>query len=200
MSQIEIPRSLREYFFDPAIQTATDALVNSKNNQMTLADSWENLPNEFDSYIAAQQIKADYIHTLWIIWEAVWKPVLAKHNLNTNDFLSLEQLYSDGESNSSISEVWDRYPLQRIYRRESKEQFNFGVDFGGQNNGVRLLCWLISKEQTEKLNLGVSWLENLIDAEWRVTKSFQLKRDEDHLRIDDLILCAEEAAEQMLKQ
>lgn len=199
MSDVEIPESVRAYFCDAAVATATNALLDNKKNRTTLAKNWEGLPTEFRSYIAAHQIKADYIHTLWTIWEAVWKPVLAERGLGADSFISLEELSADGESNSSISEIWDQgLPLQRIYRRENGNQFNFGVDFQGKNNGVRLLCWLISKDDTENLELGENWLDDLIDAEWRVTKSFQLERDEKYLKIDKLIECADQAATQML--
>ncbi len=199
MSEIKIPESVRSYYREPAISAATEWLLDTKNNKKIMVDSWDELPKQFQSYLAAHQIRAEFAETLWIMWNEIWGQLFENHNIRSNDFVTIEDMARSDSSPPTIFEMWEgSCLLERQYIRDGKK-FNFGVDFEGTGNCPRLLFWADSKELIRGLDMGDNWLENQIDGDWRVTKDHPYRHEEEWLELDDLSRWADVAIEKMLE-
>lgn len=199
MSEIKIPKSVRSYYREPAIGTATEWLLDTKNNKKIMVDSWDELPKQFQSYLAAHQIRAEFAETLWIMWNSIWGPAFEKYNIQSQDFVRIEEMAISNSSAPTIHEMWEGSCLLERRYSGSDKNFNFGVDFEGKGNCPRLLFYVGTEEKALTLDMGKNWHKETSDDDWHVTKDHPYRHDKEYLELDDLIKWAEEAVEQMIK-
>lgn len=199
MTKIRIPESVRSYYCEPAIGTATHLLLDVKNDKKVLVDNWDALPKQFQSYLAAHQIRAQFAETLWNMWNGIWGQLFETHKIPSGWFVPIEDMAQSDSSAPTIFEMWEgSCLLERRYISGGKK-FNFGVDFEGEGNCPRLLFWAESNELTRDLEMGDNWLEKQIDGDWRATKDHPYRHDKEHLELDDLIIWAKKAVEGMVR-
>jgi hypothetical protein len=72
MALFQMPESVVRYTEDKALQAAIEFLLASAPSKMD-SYGWEDVPNYYRAYLAAQQCRAEWAETLHRLWEELWR-------------------------------------------------------------------------------------------------------------------------------
>jgi hypothetical protein len=120
----QIPASVLAYIVDPAVQSAVDAILNSKPHHFPSGLSWDELPQLYRANLAAQQVRCEWAIGLYQLWKASW---------GSCKFTGLTEFSPDNHIKKdawpiSVEGLWNGTYFGRLFKRAGKSTHYFYVN------------------------------------------------------------------------
>lgn len=121
----QLPESISAFLTEPAIRTATLALLEGKRERVPDDITWPELPGYYRAMAAAQRIKVDYAMASYDLWQAVWGDAVA----GWSPLSPAIQAHSDWDSSVTIERCWDEGGLTRCFEKLRARPIWLSVEF-----------------------------------------------------------------------
>ncbi|MEZ5477370.1 MAG: hypothetical protein R3E95_07785 [Thiolinea sp.] len=199
---IAVPESYRDYLHNRVVRSVVDHVLPQKENRLPVDLEWPDIRAYHEAGLAARKVKVDYGLFVMELWDAVWKPVLEKYDIN--DELAWPLIEMDESERPSLDNFWDNglfvknFTLRRgggqvhLYPQSCVAEREVSILISAQTGGWESL--------SAELNLNELWAEEADEFGNRQTVSglVEIAADSRHLDVSALVDLADEALSKLL--